>query len=145
MEKKTKELIKILLNNQNLIPTRYWRGFLWLQNNESLGISRNRRFRWKDKFGSHESNWQNFFRKSKGHWDDHEIRERLQDYFLFLKGDKLTAHDVINCRNAAIRSLLLRQFGYERLIKELNAKIVHQDGSSQLIEIDMGNYEENTQ
>ena len=143
IEKKTKDLLKTLLEKQNLIPLRVWRDVLWLQDNESLGISRKQRFTWNDKFGTHESNWQNFFRKAKGHWDDYQIKRRLQDYLLFLKGNELTAREVISCRNAEIRSLLLNQFGYERLIQDLKAKVLHQEGESQLIEIDMGKHEEN--
>ena len=143
MEKKTKELLKTILENQNLIPWRVWRGFLWLQDDESLGISRKKRFTWKDKFGTYESNWQNFFRKAKGHWDDNQIKRRLQDYSLFLKGNKLTAREVLSCRNVEIRSILLTQFGYERLIQDLKAKVLHQEGVSQLIEITMGKHVEN--
>jgi hypothetical protein len=65
MEKKTKELIKNILDNEHLIPRRIWRDILWLQDDETLGISRDRRFVWHDKLGDHEGNWQNFFRKSK--------------------------------------------------------------------------------
>ncbi len=142
MEKKTKELIKTLLEKQKLIPLRIWRDVLWLQDDGSLGISRKQRFTWRDKFGTHEGNWQNFFRKAKGNWDKNQIKRRLQDYLLFLKGNNLTAREVISCRNAEIRSLLLGQFGYERLIQELQANVLHQDGDSQLIEINMGKHEE---
>ena len=142
MEKKTKELLKTILENQNLIPWRVWRGILWLQDDESLGISRKKRFTWKDKFGTYEGNWQNFFRKAKGHWDENQIKRRLQDYLLFLKGNNLTAREVLSCRNVEIRSILLSQFGYQRLIQDLKAKILHQDGDSQLIEIGMGKHVE---
>ena len=143
IEKKTKDLLKTLLEKQNLIPSRVWWEILWLQDDESLGITRKKRFTWKDKFGAYEGNWQNFFRKAKGQWDDNQIKRRLQDYLLFLKGDELTAHEVISCRNAEIRSLLLNQFGYERLIQDLKAKVLHQEGESQLVDINMGKHEEN--
>ncbi|MFX0043466.1 MAG: DUF6745 domain-containing protein [Candidatus Hodarchaeota archaeon] len=142
MEKKTKELIKNILDNECLIPSRIWRDILWLQDGESLGISRDRRFVWIDKLGKHEGNWQNFFRKSKKRWKDSSILAKLQDYLLFLKGDKLTAREVLSCRNVEIRSLLLNQFGHEKLIKELEGKIIHQEGDSQLINLNLGNITE---
>ncbi|MFX1315952.1 MAG: DUF6745 domain-containing protein [Promethearchaeota archaeon] len=142
MEKKTKELIKNILDNEHLIPSRIWRDILWLQDDESLGISRDRRIVWHDKLGDHEANWQNFFRKSKKRWKDNSILKKLQDYLLFLKGDNLTAREVLSCRNVEIRSLLLNQFGHERLISELKGNIIHQDGDSQLINLDLGTFTE---
>ena len=139
MEKKTKELIKIILDNELLIPARIWREVLWLQDDESLGITRNRRFIWRDKLGIHEGNWQNFFRKSRKRWDDSQIINKLQDYLLFLKGDQLSACEVLSYRNVEIRSLLLNQFGHERLINKLNGKIIHQEGDSQLLNLNLGN------
>jgi hypothetical protein len=61
---------------------------------------------------------------------------------LFLKGDKLTAREVLSCRNVEIRSLLLNQFGHERLIKELGGEVIHQEGDSQLINLNLGNITE---
>ncbi len=67
---------------------------------------------------------------------------KLQDYLLFIKGDKLTAREILSCRNVEIRSLLLNQFGHEKLIKELEGKIIHQDGDSQLINLNLCNITE---
>ncbi|MFX1323034.1 MAG: DUF6745 domain-containing protein [Promethearchaeota archaeon] len=142
MEKKTKELIKSILDNEHLIPRRIWRDILWLQDDESLGISRDRRFIWRDRSGKHEGNWQNFFRKSKKRWKDSLILNKLQDYLLFLKGGDLTAREVLSCRNVEIRSLLLNQFGHVRLINELKGEIIHQDGESQLINLNLGTFTE---
>jgi len=113
MEKRSKELIKKILGNEHLIPFRVWRDVLWLQEDESLGITRDKRFIWRDKIGSHEANWQNFFRKAKQSWKDSQIYHKLQDYLLFLKVDKLTAREILSCRNVEIRTLLLNQFGQD--------------------------------
>ena len=96
MQKRSKELIKKILENEHLIPFRVWRDVLWLQEDESLGITRDKRFVWRDKIGTHEANWQNFFRKAKQSWKDSQIFHKLQDYLLFLKVDKLIARSVIS-------------------------------------------------
>ncbi len=138
MNKKTKEVLKQFLEKQDLIPSRIWREILWLQENRELGITREGRFHWVDEFGKHEGSWQNFFRKSRGHWNDSEILQRLKDYQLFFKLDKLTAREVLNCKNAEIRSMLLRSFGTERLLRELGGAVEHQEGDSQLIIVQLG-------
>jgi len=142
MQKRSKELVKKLLDNKHLIPFRVWRDVLWLQEDESLGITRDRRFIWRDRSGTHEANWQNFFRKAKQSWKDGQIFHKLQDYLLFLRADKLTAREILSCRNVEIRTLLLNQFGHERLIKELEGIVIHQEGDSQLIKLDLGNITE---
>ena len=140
MQKNTKDLIKFLLDNELKIPRLFWRDIVWLQEVPKLGIMRNSQLIWTDDFGTHTTNWQNFFRKAKIKINDREISQRLSDYILLLKADQLTAHDVIHCRNAQIRSHLLRSFGQERLIKELGAKILHQDGPSQLLQVNLGKH-----
>ncbi len=138
MHKKTIEILKEFLNKEHLIPPRIWRGVLWLQDDQKLGITRNKHFFWIDDTGKHEGNLQNFFRKSRGHWEDYQILDALRDYQLFFKLDSLTAREIINCKNVTIRSLLMRQFGVERLFRELGGVVEDQDGRSQLILVNMG-------
>lgn len=145
MDKKTKDLIKIIIENEKKIPFRVWRDALWLQDDESLGITRKGRFVWKDQTGTHEGGWQNFFRKSLKKWNETQIRYKLNDYLLFLKGTELTAREVLNCRNAEIRSLLLNQFGHERLFEELGGKLIHKKGDSQLMRLHLGKSQEDIQ
>ena len=59
-----------------------------------------------------------------------------------MRADKLTAREILSCRNVEIRTLLLNQFGHERLIKELEGIVIHQEGDSQLIKLDLGNITE---
>jgi len=138
MHQKTKEILKDFLNKEHLIPSRLWRGILWLQDDRKIGITRDSRFFWIDKNGKHEGNLQNFFRKNKGRWKEYQILERLKDYQLFFKLDTLTAREILNCKNIEIRSLLMRRFGIDRLFRELGGFVEHQNGSSQLIVVDLG-------
>lgn len=140
MKDNTKSLIKDILKKEDQIPRVFWWNVLWLQESPKLGIMRNERIIWEDEKGEQETNWQNFFRKVKIPINDREIQQRLSDYLLLMKGEELTAHDVIQCRNAQIRSHLLKKFGYEKLIEELGAIILHEEGTSQLIHIDLGKY-----
>lgn len=144
MDKKTKEMLKKLVNCENLIPRRIWRDILWLQDDERLGIKRNGHFVWKTQKGSQEGVWKTFFVKKfrRRHWNEHQIRTIVQDYLLFAKGDKLTARDIIRCRNAEIRRILLLRFGYEKFVMELGGAVIHRDGDSELILIKWGDYEE---
>ncbi|MHA1385408.1 MAG: DUF6745 domain-containing protein [Candidatus Helarchaeota archaeon] len=138
MNKKTKEILKQFLAKQHLIPKRIWRDVLWLQKNEKLGITRDKRFIWNDNKGKHNSNWQNFFRSCKVNWNDHEILDSLVDYQLFFKLNSLTAREVLNCKNMEIRRLLMRAFDTKRLFRELGGIVEHQDGDSQLIIVKLG-------
>lgn len=140
MQEKTKEMIKYLMDNSDKIRPLFWRDKLWLQEKPAFGIAKSGQLLWKDQEGMQETNWQNFFRKAKIEFDDREIQHNLADYMLLLKGDQLTAQDVVNCRNAVIRAQLLRDFGPERLIAELGGKVIHQEGTSQLIHVNMGKH-----
>jgi hypothetical protein len=144
MDKKTKEMLKELVNCTDLIPRRIWRDILWLQDDERLGIKRNGHFVWKTQKESKEGTWKTFFVKKFGRrrWNEHQIRTIIQDYLLFSKGDTLTARDIISCRNAEIRRLLLRGFGYEKFVMELGGAVIHRDGDSELILIKWGIYED---
>lgn len=138
MNRKTREIVKDFLNNEHLIPPRFWRGILWLQDDPKLGITRDKQFFWTDITGKHDGNLQNFFRKNRGQWKDYQILDTIKDYQLFFKLDSLTAQEIINCKNIELRSFLMRQFGIERLFQELKGVVEDQEGSSQLIIVNMG-------
>jgi hypothetical protein len=138
MQDKTKDLLKHIMENESKIPSLFWREVLWLQDSPRFGITRKTQLVWRDDSGPHETNWQNFFRKAKIKINDREIERRLFDYILLIKGNDLTAPEIIQCRNAQIRSHLLRDFGPERLVKELGAKVIHQDATSQLLHVTLG-------
>ena len=148
MDKKIKATIKKLWANKDKFPSRIWSRWsriLWLQADESLGITFNEKVIWKSDWGVREDNWQNFFRKSSKKWNEKQIRERLRDYMLLLKQDQLTAQDVLQCRNVEIRSHLLKQFGHERLFRELGGKLIHHKGDAELYRLHMGKSVEDIQ
>lgn len=70
-----------------------------------------------------------------------EIEERLFDFLLYEKqaNGTLRAKDILKCRNAEIRSRLLQQYGYEKLVKEVQGQVVSNDGESRLIDVMAGN------
>ncbi len=148
MDKKAKDIIKNLWNNLDKFPSRIWSSWkkiLWLQDDESLGITFDKRIIWKDKKKTYEDNWQNFFRKSTKKWNEKQIMERLNDYLLVLKGSSLTAHDVLQCKNVELRSYLLGTFGHERLFRELGGELIHHKGDSELYRISLGKSVEDIQ
>jgi hypothetical protein len=137
MDKKTKELIRKVLDYSSQISNRVWRDILWLTNDRKLGIRRNRIFFWEDRYGQHDASWKMFFRKCKTKWNERQIRDNLHDYLLLINPE-ITARDILKCRNVEIRSILLQNYGIERLFQELGGKVIHHDGSSQLYEIKLG-------
>ena len=140
MEEKTKKLIKFILENESKIPKTFWSYFLRIQDNPNLSIARNSRLSWQEHPDGkrYETNWQNFFRKAKIKINDRQIQRRLFDYKLLINQKNITAQQILRCRNAQIRSYLLRDFGPERLVRELGGKMLHQDGTSQLLHISLG-------
>lgn len=133
MDKKLKEVLDSLVDNENLIPLRFWQGVLWLQENESLGIERNGKIHWQDKRGKHTGSWKGFFVKKRGPFDENWIWSVIRDYLLFLKKDKLTARDILRCTNVDIRRVLLAEFGFKKFVEELGGTSIHKDGDSELI------------
>ncbi|MHA1732519.1 MAG: DUF6745 domain-containing protein [Promethearchaeota archaeon] len=138
MDKRTKSLLVELLEKQDRVPRRVWRGILWLDEDRTIGVSRSRRFTHAGKKGR-EYNWQNFFRSFDGHLNEAEVRRIVQEMLLLTRpADDLKARDVLSCRNLEVRRLLLERFGYERLLAELGGEVVHADESSQLIRLRIG-------
>lgn len=139
MQKKTKLLLQQLLENQYKIPSRIWRDFLWLQDNKKLAIRRNGNFYWKDHNGSREGTWKTFFTtQRRWYFNEREICDILHDYFLLLKADnELHPRDIIVCRNVEIRRLLMDRYGFDRFVRDAHAKCLHQEGSSELVSINL--------
>ncbi|MFX0094382.1 MAG: DUF6745 domain-containing protein [Candidatus Hodarchaeota archaeon] len=139
MQKKTKELLKYLLENQIKIPRRVWGNILWLQNNKRLGIRRNGHIFWKDHNGKREGTWKTFFTtRRRWYFNEREIHEILHDYLLLLKpNNELRPRDIIVCRNVEIRRLLMDRFGFDKFVAEARARLLHRDGSSELVTINL--------
>ncbi|MFX1284651.1 MAG: DUF6745 domain-containing protein [Promethearchaeota archaeon] len=132
MDKKLKESLKTLVDNETLIPSRLWRGVLWLQQNESFGIERSGKVHWYDKKGKRISSWKSFFVKKCTSFDEQWIQNIIKDYLLFFK-EELKARDILKCSNVEIRRILLSNFGYKRFVEELGGTIIHTDGESELL------------
>jgi len=71
----------------------------------------------------------------------HQIREayeKISDYLLIFKQQdgRLKAREIATCRNADIRSWLLREYGIKRFFDEMNPKVIHKDGESELLKFE---------
>ncbi|UCE14629.1 MAG: hypothetical protein JSV04_05465 [Candidatus Heimdallarchaeota archaeon] len=141
MNKKLKEELKSLVENEELIPRRLWQRVLWLQENESFGIERNGRIHWTDARGKRVGSWKGYFVKKRDPLDEQWIENILKDYLLFLK-EELTARDILRCSNVEIRRILLLDFGFERFVEEFGGTIIHSDGDSELILLQIRKSEE---
>ena len=138
MDRKVREQLKILVNNEELIPRRFWRETLWLQEDESLGIERSGKIHWQDKRGKHVGSWKRFFVKKRGPYNESWITNATKDYLLFLKKEKLSARDILRCSNVEIRRALLSEYGFKKFVEELGGTIIQRDGESELILLRFG-------
>ncbi len=141
MAESFKKLLRFLLDNNKQIPSRFWRAVLWL-NNEKVGITRNAQFLWYNKNGKgpYRSSWKKFFVYHEATIDENEARKVINDYLLILKGDALSAREVIRCTNVEIRQYLMTRFSYERFLVELDTRITDRDPDTgaELVRIHMG-------
>jgi hypothetical protein len=60
-----------------------------------------------------------------------------KDIFEKIRDKKLTSDEAVNLRNVEQRTIAMRKIGYENVIRELGANILHTDGDYQLISVDM--------
>ena len=136
-DSESKALLKELLENNRKIPFRLWRRVLWLQDNEALGIDRSGRFHWKDKKGKFQiRSWKGFFASKKREIINFKrMNDILNDYLLIVHQDQLKARDILRCRNAEIRRYLLKEYGYSQFFQELSGVVIHRQGDSELISL----------
>lgn len=66
-----------------------------------------------------------------------ESQNNLQD-FLALVDENPPAEKVLKIQNAEIRRYLIKRVGYEKIKKDVNAKLIDDDGTSQLLEFEGG-------
>jgi len=144
MENRTKNILQRLRDNASIIPNEVWRDTLWLQEDQKLGFKRNGHFIWRNKKKRQECTWKTFFLKKFHCWDERQIREIVGDYLLFIKErrKKLQARDVMICKNAEIRRMLLTRFGYDKFLREMKGVVVHKDREHELIKINWNKNEE---
>lgn len=67
-------------------------------------------------------------------WDD-ECYNNLKDYLLLIKTN-ISAEDVLSTKNAEVRRYLIKKIGYEKIKQMTNAKIIHKDNTSELLDLE---------
>lgn len=140
-----KTILLKLIENRNLIPPIFYPNKLQLTDDIYLSYNGHIHVCKKGK-KENEYNLKKFF-IHYSHLDKKiisQILDRLNDLLLFVKAreDKLTARDIIRCRNAEIRRLLLEMFGYEKFVSQLRGRIINRNGKSELILINWHKDEE---
>lgn len=155
MNKSTRELLKSLLANEKNIPQRFWRDNwpiqfsslkrpLWLQNDQSLGLYRSGSFYFLDAKGKPQvRSWKGFFaQKSKKRYNEKRIIEVCNNFLMIVNQENLNAKDILRCSNVEIRNFLVKQYGHLRFFKELSGEIIHREGDSELISLQLVKDEE---
>ena len=125
-------------------PDRFKLWIFWLQEDKSLGITHNNFIRWTDRFGrEYKHNWKIFCRKLNRSFNEKYIRHLLRDYRFFGE-DQPSALQILNIRNAEIKSHFINDYGrgFKQFLKDLKASIVHAERGSKLIRIFPGGNEE---
>lgn len=92
----------------------------------------------KDKEALNENNRykvENWFDET---WDE-ECYNNLKDYTILTK-DKIDPLEVLDVKNAEIRRYLMKRIGFENIKNNVNTKVIHEDGTSQLLEINEERY-----
>jgi len=133
MQKKTKKFIRSYLKR----PRRFKQDVFWLQEDKSLGITRYNFIKWIDRYGrKREHKWKDFCRKINRKFNEKYIRHVLRDY-RFFGGPGPSARQILNLKNAEIKSHFLSDYGQGigRFLKDLKAVVVHSEGTSKLIRI----------
>lgn len=65
----------------------------------------------------------------------------LEDILLLIKKN-IKPEDVLNAKNAEVRRYLLKRIGYKKIKEMVKAKVIHTDGTSELIDITYNNQTE---
>jgi len=130
--------------NKTNIPTQFRRGSMWLKRGRLLLTPRGNLLLINKK-NRNEYTPKTFFLKQRlCPVEEKEIIQEVSDYILFDKLTKktLTGRDIIKCQNAEIRRFLLMGYGYEYFVRDVRGKVIHKDGTSELIEINWNKKEE---
>lgn len=73
-----------------------------------------------------------------------EAQSNLNDYLKLVDSvdGKLDAKEVFHIRNQEIRRYIMKRIGYETIKEDVEATVIHQDGTSELLEISFGDIKE---
>jgi len=145
---KIKYILWDIITNNYKIDEMYWEDILWLTNDRTLGVNREGFFftlsQTKSRFwiGNEYSdnyikyNWKNFFNSKIFKTLDYvSIIERVNEFRLLYKSI-LTAKEVINCQNQAIKRELIAKIGYKQLVKNLQSEVLDKNGTNELLKIE---------
>ena len=139
-----KDVLKEFVNNIRYIPNVLWRReILWLVN-DKFGIRRNGNIVLQDKERKTYTLKTFLLKPRLQPCLEKEVIRIINEYLLFVKLRKgtLRAKEIMRCRNAEIRRMLLEGFGYEKFLAEVKGEVVHKDGDYRLIRIEWNKDEE---
>lgn len=144
---KIKYILWDLITNNERIDQMYWQKILWPLNDHTLGIDRKgsfyvaKRKSWYLKQHSYLEdyiiyNWKNFFKSEIFETLDYiAIIKRVNEFRLLYKTN-LSANEIINCGNQAIKRELIAKYGYKELVKNLHSEVLDKNGESELLMIE---------
>ncbi len=89
----------------------------------------------KESEGEKESWESNWFDKN---WED-ECYKTLKDYTLLIKED-INPLKVLKISNMEVRRFLMKRIGYDKIKDDASVKVIHQDGTSELLDINGDKY-----
>ncbi len=70
--------------------------------------------------------------------DDEKMIEKNIDEFLLLIRDDVEPKEVVNASNAEIRRFLIKRIGYDKIKADVEATVLHVDGTSELLKFKTG-------
>jgi len=139
-----KEKLKEFIDNLQYVPIELRRqsvGVMYLDTNRTTIMLKlkNGNIILKENHKWHEYTFKTFFLKQRlNKCFEEDLIKNISEYLLFkkLKDNKLTAREIMNCKNLEIRRLLIDRFGYERFLGEMKGHTIHEDGQNKLVKID---------
>lgn len=147
MTKKAKSRLKnaliFLHERRHKMPRRFWFRdiflvtLFWYRISEGYIV-----FKGKSRNKYSKINDFNFKRLTNQQADSAHGRIKDHMMMIFLSDGTLKAKDIIKCRNAEIRRYLISEYGEKRFFEEMHARIIHQDGTSKLLRLDIREFSE---
>ena len=132
------DLLEETYKHREKIPARIWSNIIFINDDKDVGITRSKKIIYKNpkKGILKDYNW-NYFKEEIYPTLPKDLDTRRVEEVLLLAKPKhnLNGYDVINCWNQEVRKLILERLGFNTLITQLEAIIIHDDGESTLIHI----------
>ena len=128
MAKRLGEIPLELRNNRHLIKN------LWLDMSLRLQIVKHRKSK-KKRYNIKDFNFSDTLTIKDALTAFEQIKDYL--YIFKLRDNDIQGQDIIRCKNVEIRRFLIQEYGAKKLFSELNAHIIHRDGSSRLLSLNM--------